>query len=305
MLYAPKAPPQGNRASEYENGVKGFKRPSEFYPGEEISTKGSLGEFAPAGIKQGGFSDCWFLAGATAIAENPVRMHQIVHKNSRDYASNGVFRYFFWVGDSWVPINIDDRLPARYTYSNSKDYFSPYGADRSNFGAMWMPLLEKAYAKLNGNYDRTEWGSGYESLRQLSARPVFFFQHEKIKASEGDEFALFHRMSKENHPMVISCCNVPGGSAAPDGLQNAHAYTLLDVVEYKGTRLAKIRNPWSTEGYNGEWSDKDTKNWTPANLKALNHKLANDGVFFMPFHKFLNKPFFRSTTVVMYNDFTT
>ena len=138
--------------------------------------KGKLGEFAPAGIKQGGFSDCWFLAGSTAIAEDPTRMYEVVHKNSRhEYNPAGVFRYFFWVKNKWVPINIDDQLPVRYKYSNSRDYFAPYGADRSNFGAWWMPLLEKAYAKLNGNYDRIEWGSGYESLRQLSARPVFFF----------------------------------------------------------------------------------------------------------------------------------
>jgi len=36
-----------------------------------------------------------------------------------------------------------------------------------------MPLFEKAFAKLNGNYDRTVGGSGYESLRMLSGKPVF------------------------------------------------------------------------------------------------------------------------------------
>jgi len=127
-------------------------------------------------------------------------------------------------------------------------------------------LFEKAYAKLNGNYDRIEWGFGTESLRQLSGMPVFFFDHEKIKANEGDEFALFHRLSKENHPMVITCCAVERNLEAPDGLVNAHAYTLLDVMEVKGTRLAKIRNPWSKEGYKGEWSDDDPR-WTPELLK--------------------------------------
>lgn len=138
--------------------------------------KGKLGEFSPAGIKQGKIGDCWFLAGSTAIAEDPTHMYPVVHKNSRhDYSPTGIFRYFFWVENKWVPINIDDQLPVGYKYSNSRDYFAPYGADRSTYGAWWMPLLEKAYAKLNGNYDRIEWGSGYESLRQLSGRPTFFF----------------------------------------------------------------------------------------------------------------------------------
>lgn len=107
-------------------------------------------------------------------------------------------------------------------------------------------------------------GNGYESLRQLSARPVFRYDHDKIKTSEGDEFALFHRLAKENHPMVVACCSARG--AAPDGLQTGHAYTLLDVLVVQGTRLAKIRNPWSSEGYVGEWSDNDSR-WTPALLK--------------------------------------
>lgn len=74
------------------------------------------------------------------------------------------------------------------------------------------------------------------------------------------------------------------------------------MVEIYGTKLAKLRNPWSHEGYHGDWSDKD-KRWTPELLKLLNHKIDNDGVFFMPFSKFVNKPYFRSTTVSLYRDF--
>jgi len=113
---------------------------------------------------------------------------------------------------------------------------------------------------------------------------------------------MFQKMAQEDYPMVVSCCDVPSGSAAPDGLQNAHAYTLLDVIDLDGTKLAKIRNPWSVEGYKGAYSDKDSV-WTPALLKKAGHKLANDGVFFMPFHQFLNKPYFRSTTAAIYKDF--
>lgn len=249
-------------------------------------------------------SDCWFLAGAAALAEDATRMAPVVHVNSREnYSPTGIFRYFFWVQNKWVPINIDDRLPVSYKYSNSDKYFETFAAGRSNFGAWWMPLFEKAYSKFNGNYDRIEWGSGFESLRQLSGKPTYYIQHKEAKELENDEFALFHKFSKENYPMVISCCDVPKGANAPDGLQNAHAYTLLDVVEIeKGVKLAKIRNPWSKEGYNGAWSDDDPK-WTPELLKKVGHEKANDGVFFMPFHNFLNKPYFRSTTVNIHKEF--
>lgn len=68
-------------------------------------------------------------------------------------------------------------------------------------------------------------------------------------------FTMLHRLSREDHPMAVSCCDIKRGSSAPDGLTSGHAYTLLDVIELEGTKLAKMRNPWSTEGYNGEWGD--------------------------------------------------
>lgn len=119
-------------------------------------------------------------------------------------------------------------------------------------------------------------------------------------------------MGKKKYPMVVSCCVVEGNNptnsrkdtSAPDGLQNAHAYSLLDVITIQGTQLVKIRNPWSAEGYKGAWSDKDTKRWTAANLKAANHKLANDGIFFMPLAQFLRPPYFRSTVAAITHKWT-
>ena len=137
---------------------------------------GSAGTITPKGIKQGGLNDCWFMAGVTALAENPERLNNVIHVNSRkSYNYQGIFRYYFWVKDKWVPINIDDRLPARHYYSNSDKYFTTIFGGKSNSGAWWMPLFEKAYAKLNGNYNRLQWGTGAESLRMLTNKPVFFF----------------------------------------------------------------------------------------------------------------------------------
>jgi hypothetical protein len=67
--------------------------------------------------------------------------------------------------------------------------------------------------------------------------------------------------------------------------------------------LAKIRNPWSKEGYIGEWSDNDPR-WTSDLLAKVGHTKGSDGVFFMPFHKFYRKPYFDDSAVAMYNDFT-
>lgn len=304
MIFSTEAPPSASSQRNYRNKVVGWKRPHEIYPDEDVSLLGEFNHMKPSGIKQGSLADCWFLSGVAAVAEQAERLETIVHANSRgSYNFQGVYRYYFWSQKEWVPVNIDDRLPVKYKYSNSKDYFAPWSADRSQHGAWWMPLLEKAYAKFHGNYDRIGWGSGFESLRQLSNKPVFLYQHKNYAGKYGEIYSLLSDLAKEDFPMVVSCCTTKSKSdPAPDGLVNNHAYTLLDVVEVYGTKLAKLRNPWSTEGYHGAWSDKDER-WTPELLELLGHKIGNDGVFFMPFSQFVNTPYFRSTTVSLYRDF--
>jgi len=55
-----------------------------------------------------------------------------------------------------------------------------------------------------------------------------------------------------------------------NGLVRGHAYTVVGVKELtvSGTkhRLIKIRNPWGSERYTGEWNDNDTR-WTPQLLE--------------------------------------
>jgi len=55
-----------------------------------------------------------------------------------------------------------------------------------------------------------------------------------------------------------------------------------------------MRNPWSKESYNGKFSDKDSS-WTDAWKKQVDLKVADDGVFFMPYANY--QKFFQATSV--------
>jgi len=51
------------------------------------------------------------------------------------------------------------------------------------------------------------------------------------------------------------------------GLQNNHAYTILDAIVLTKDglpyqKLLKMRNPWGNEAYTGPWSD-GYEGWTP------------------------------------------
>lgn len=61
--------------------------------------------------------------------------------------------------------NIDDRFPVDI---KGKTLL----AARSPNGAWWLPLLEKAFAKLNVNYMHLDGGFQQQALRALTGMPV-------------------------------------------------------------------------------------------------------------------------------------
>lgn len=142
--------------------MKGFNSRFESSP----KLYGSYGKARPNGVSQNQLGDCWFLAAASSVAEVPERIERIIW--NKEYNKQGAFRFYFWIKKGWYGINIDDRIPS--TKNGSK--YRPFATYPSSAGAWWMPLLEKAYAKLDQNYDRIVGGFGVEGLRTMTGMPT-------------------------------------------------------------------------------------------------------------------------------------
>jgi len=50
---------------------------------------------------------------------------------------------------------------------------------------MWAPFLEKAWAKVKGNYDATDGGFNVSGFRSLTGAPVFRYLTSAIDSSSG------------------------------------------------------------------------------------------------------------------------
>jgi len=79
------------------------------------------------------------------------------------------------------------------------------------------------------------------------------------------------------------------------GLVTTHAYAILDVRRVKGEQLFLLKNPWSHLRWRGNWSELDTRHWTPEFQSLLNYNpedAANfdNGVFWIDY-KSLQKYF--------------
>ena len=62
-------------------------------------------------------------------------------------------------------MTIDDQIPVQ-------DNSTPINSRPSVSGEWWLPLLEKAYAKVSGNYANLNSGLQAESMRLLTGMPV-------------------------------------------------------------------------------------------------------------------------------------
>ena len=78
--------------------------------------------------------------------------------------SANIYGVKFCFNGIWKNIIVDDWLPTRY----STPVFS-----KSNGKFVWVPIIEKAFAKLHGNYKAIESGTLEEAMRILTGAPTF------------------------------------------------------------------------------------------------------------------------------------
>jgi hypothetical protein len=88
------------------------------------------------------------LSGIAAITEFPERANNLLATPYKNPA--GVIAFNVWVRGLPTILVVDDYVPV----GNSGPAFAKLGTD----GSTWVMSLEKAWAKLNGNYERIQSG---------------------------------------------------------------------------------------------------------------------------------------------------
>ncbi|XP_057655496.1 calpain-A-like [Diorhabda carinulata] len=238
-------------------------------------------------VNQGNLGDCWFLAALVNILENRKLFQLIVPENqsySEDYA--GVFHFRFWQYGRWIDVVIDDKLPTidgKLIFTKTK-YANVF----------WTPLLEKAYAKLYGSYANIEGGYISDALEDLTGGLNEVYPHLLEFSKNQDVFKMmlvsFLRKS-------FMGCAITDSTVAEEeneyGLYSRHAYSITNVVEVlskngKPYKLLRLRNPWGTGEWKGNWSD-NSNTWEdlPENTKQKLLVKANDGEFWMQYEQFI------------------
>jgi len=256
--------------------IQSWKRPIELNDKAALFVKG----VDDGDVIQGGLGDCWFLSALAIITtstENYINQLFTIEKPEIGY-----YQCKFYKNGAWHTVDIDDKLPC-----SDRGLFFAKCKDPSEF---WVPLLEKAYAKLHGSYHALEQGNIADGLRDLTGEAVeiLLIDDPNFIKKNVNLWEVLLRNIKESFLMGCAkeAANVKAESESEFGILVNHAYSIIDVQEIQGNRLLRIRNPWGRGEWTGPWGD-NTKEWTPALLKHFEYDFANDGTFFISFDDFV------------------
>ncbi|MFH4982975.1 hypothetical protein AB6A40_009684 [Gnathostoma spinigerum] len=161
-------------------------------------------------------------------------------------------------------------------------------------GEFWSALLEKAYAKLHGNYEVLKGGTTSEALEDMTGGLTEFVDLKQPPRNllqmmfRGFEMGSLFGCSIEASPMEFE-------ARTREGLVKGHAYSITgmrmaELSTGQKIPLLRIRNPWGNEQeWNGDWSD-ESETWEMISRhqkKEMNLVIAHDGEFWMSFDDFL------------------
>ena len=165
-------------------------------------------------------------------------------------------------------------------------------------GHMWVMLIEKAFAKLHGNYTALTVGAPYEAMIDLTGVPTIclHFDDEEVlaKAEDGSLWRLICMYEVKGFILTVSI-----GTDAEDesvGLLSGHAFSVRSLkLTSQGKKLVSLNNPWKILNRDGEWSPSSS-NWN-SDIKREVGATDDDTVFWMSFEEVLE--FFSCLNVCM------
>ena len=117
---------------------------------------------AAGDVAQGELGDCYLLGAMSSIASRNLLGPLIKPGvDPRECINKGFLTFLLYKFGEWVEVSVDTLIPCN---EESMPIFA-HGKDPSE---LWVPLLEKAYAKLHGSYEALDGGSVSAALVDLT-----------------------------------------------------------------------------------------------------------------------------------------
>ena len=96
---------------------------------------------------------------------------------------------------------------------------------RNKGNEIWVLLIEKAFAKMNGSYAATIDGRTSDAFQWLTGAPVQYYNHKIIEKNE-----FWETLKESDGRMYIICANSHVDQInCKKGLISSHSYSVIDA----------------------------------------------------------------------------
>jgi calpain, invertebrate len=289
-------------------------------------------------VNQGALGDCWLIGAMSILSSNDAyirgnfkpdlsKPNEVSKEEQKgmmmgvyppifhSFRKYGIYVFRFFKNSQWRFVIIDDKLPC-YKGGGTPDLIF---ASCSVINEFWVPLLEKAYAKMHKTFQALFSGDlsdGLVDFTGLVSEKVIIQDKGKFNAKQlKSKDELWKKMVKLKASGTLMGSSIVGTGiehtvmrdGEDTGLVSGHAYSVQGVIEIMDTsgqkqRLVRVRNPWGSKNakeWTGAWCDASEE--MVLNYEAINQvilamdkeeaelidmKNMKDGMFFMSFDDF-------------------
>jgi hypothetical protein len=256
-------PPVPQRSSTKAAGNKhGVKAGEHYNPGSIHrvdwifdSPQFTVDGFAASDIKQGGNGDCWWLAAVATIAHRKDLMGRVCVARDEEC---GVYGFVFQRDGEWISTVVDDNL---YLTEADFDFYGDvydatgrrarehrkqsqtgsealYFAKCADKNETWLPLLEKAYAKVHGDYEAISGGWSGEGVEDMTGGVTTTVCTNRVLKKD----KLWKELAFTDGQFVFALSAIgTGWDSKKGGLALGHAYSILQAREEVDEEGNKVR----------------------------------------------------------------
>ncbi len=192
-------------------------------------------------VRQGALGDCYFPSACGAVAHQMPKAIENAITETTNAAGEREFNVRFYSRSGRMEmITVDADL---YTRSwGGPIYGTTTGSNDPAKMELWFPILEKAYAKWKGSYDKIgNGGSAADVMTALTGKSTTSMS--TAYDSSDDIFNAIKAAGDKKQPMAAGTFD-DEKKYANTGVYGDHSYSVLGAEETGGKKYVLLRNPW-------------------------------------------------------------